>query len=114
MVPLVWVPKERVKLVPYHRKQPNTMDTPTFSDDKDDEDYIPESETELTSTPLSRETQEEETEDEAPVIKEGEEVYLSHLSKDIFKASYQGSQGQVHGHMGYMENFHYKGYGRCQ
>ena len=31
------VPKERVKLVPYHRKQPNTMDTSTFSDDKDDE-----------------------------------------------------------------------------
>ena len=31
------VPKEQVQLVPYHRKQPNTMDTSTFSDDKDDE-----------------------------------------------------------------------------
>ena len=30
-------------------------------------------------------------------MKEGEEVYLYHLSKNIFKSSYQGSQGQVHG-----------------
>ena len=106
------IPKDRVELVPFLRKGDNVVTTsnePEQSDSDNDADYQPESETEsdtseaeeIPATKRSVNTEDTtstslETE-EASSLKEGQEVYLCWLGKDIFKATYQGSSGDVHG-----------------
>jgi len=113
-----YVPKDKVHLKPYNRQGNNVVTTSTHSDVTDsdndsdndkDNDYQPVDDAESSNSDSeeipSTDAPSLDTEEipatarpaTAIELKEGEEVYLCHLGKDIFKATYQDRDGEVHG-----------------